>query len=64
MNIIFNGEACQTHAPTLAALLAEYGFDGRIATARNGDFVPRALRDATPIHAGDRIEVVAPMQGG
>ncbi|WP_333683702.1 sulfur carrier protein ThiS [Pontibaca methylaminivorans] len=64
MKITLNGEARRTSAATLADLLAECGFDGRIATARNGDFVPRTQRDATPIHDGDRIEVVAPMQGG
>lgn len=64
MNITFNGEARRTDAATLAELLAECGLDGRIATARNGDFVPRAQRAATPIHDGDRIEVVSPMQGG
>jgi sulfur carrier protein len=35
-----------------------------VATALNGDFVPAGLRAATPIRDGDRIEVVAPMQGG
>lgn len=64
MNITLNGEPRRTAAATLADLLVEAGFDGQNATARNGDFVPRAARAATPIHDGDRIEVVAPMQGG
>ncbi|RJL18091.1 sulfur carrier protein ThiS [Paracoccus siganidrum] len=64
MNITLNGEARQTEAATLADLLAEQGLNGKLATARNGDFVPAGLRAATPIHDGDRIEVVAPMQGG
>ncbi|MDO5704201.1 MAG: sulfur carrier protein ThiS [Paracoccus sp. (in: a-proteobacteria)] len=64
MNITLNGAAQQTGAATLADLLTEQGFGPKVATARNGDFVPAALRDATPIAEGDRIEVVAPMQGG
>ncbi len=64
MHITLNGEARRTKAATLADLLAEQGFGPKVATARNGDFVPAGLRGTTPIAAGDRIEVVAPMQGG
>lgn len=64
MNITLNGEPCRTKAGTLADLLVEQGFDGSIATAKNGDFVPRTQRASTTINEGDRIEVVAPMQGG
>ncbi|MFE3835884.1 sulfur carrier protein ThiS [Pseudogemmobacter sonorensis] len=64
MDITLNGEACRTHAATLADLLAEQGFGAKVATARNGAFVPAARRAATPVAQGDRIEVVAPMQGG
>ncbi len=64
MNITLNGEARQTAAATLADLLAEQGFGPRVATARNGDFVPAGQRATTPLAEGDRIEVVAPMQGG
>ena len=64
MNITLNGTARQTAAATLADLLTEQGFGTKVATARNGDFVPVALRATTPVTEGDRIEVVAPMQGG
>lgn len=64
MNITLNGTARQTAAATLADLLTEQGFGAKVATARNGDFVPVALRTTTPVTEGDRIEVVAPMQGG
>ena len=64
MNITLNGAPCRTDAATLALLLAEQGFGPKVATARNGDFVPASLRPATPIAEGDRIEVLAPMQGG
>ena len=60
-----NGDTIETAAPTLASLLAELGYgDAKVATALNGDFVPAARRGQTPIAAGDRIEIVAPRQGG
>ena len=63
MTILLNGAPWETRAASLAELLDEGGF-GRVATARNGEFVPAGLRANTPIHDGDRIEVLAPMQGG
>lgn len=63
--IIVNGDPVATHAATLAELVAELGHAGRrVATARNGDFVPERARTATPLKRGDRIEIVAPRQGG
>ena len=64
MNITLNGEPATTGAATLAELLEERAFGARVATARNGDFVPGALRAATPLAEGDRVEVVTPAQGG
>lgn len=64
LTLTLNGQTCRTTAATLAALLEEQGLTGRLATARNGNFVPAAQRTATAIAEGDRIEVVAPMQGG
>jgi sulfur carrier protein len=64
MNITLNGEPAHTGAATLAGLLEEKGLGSKVATARNGDFVPRDARAATPLADGDRIEVVAPTQGG
>lgn len=64
MNITLNGTPRQTRAATLAALLDEQGLGGKVATARNGDFVPAAQRATTTLAEGDQIEVVAPMQGG
>lgn len=64
MTILLNGTPWQTRAASLADLVAEGGFGHRVATARNGEFVPAGLRAGTPIRDGDRIEVVAPMQGG
>ena len=38
--------------------------DATVATALNGEFVPARARGATPVKDGDRIEIVAPRQGG
>ncbi|MFA5898379.1 MAG: sulfur carrier protein ThiS [Hyphomicrobium sp.] len=63
--ITVNGEAVATSAVTLEALIFERGLEGaRIATARNGDFVPARARAVTYIEAGDRIEIVSPRHGG
>lgn len=60
-----NGETAETRAATLAELLAERGFaEAAVATALNGEFVPRAARAETRLAANDTIEIVAPRQGG
>ncbi len=64
MKIVLNGDAREVSASTLLALLEECGFSGRVATALNEEFVPAHLRDSQPLKDGDRVEVVAPMQGG
>lgn len=64
MNLYVNDEP-QALAPDLAALLDRLGLsDAVVATALNGRFVPSAERASTPLRAGDRVEVLAPMQGG
>ena len=63
--IVVNGEEAETEARTLAELVADRGFaEGEVATALNGDFVPRQARAATQLARGDRVETVAPRQGG
>ena len=65
MRIFLNDDAHDVDAATLAAALDSLGFAGRkIATAVNGRFVAAAARPSTRLTDGDRIEVVAPMQGG
>ena len=64
-SIVVNGEATETGAATLAELVAFLGYnEGQVATALNGDFVPRGARAETKLAAGDSIEIVAPRQGG
>lgn len=65
MTIVLNGEVVETTAANLAALLTEIELDEAVvATALNGEFIAGDEREKTEISAGDRIEVLAPMQGG
>lgn len=65
ITILVNGETAETRAATLAELIAERGFaEAAVATARNGEFVPRAARADTKLADNDEIEIVAPRQGG
>jgi sulfur carrier protein len=64
-SIVLNGEPMETMARTLADLVASRGFaETAVATAVNGAFVPREARAATLLSASDRVEIVAPRQGG
>jgi sulfur carrier protein len=65
MRILVNGAWRDTAASDLASVLQEMGFGGSVvATALNGEFVPASARDAARVADGDRLEVLAPMQGG
>lgn len=65
MKLIINGEERQIEAGTLSALLTALDYEGDwLATALNGDLVPRADRARTALSDGDRIEILAPKQGG
>jgi sulfur carrier protein len=65
MTLIVNGEPREVLVGTLAEALQalDYG-EAKVATALNGEFVPARARGATPVRDGDRIEIVAPRQGG
>ena len=65
MNVIVNGASRETRAPDIAELLIELGYgDSVVATALNGEFVPATARSRARLGDGDRVEVLAPMQGG
>ncbi len=65
MKIIVNGEALETGAPTLTALLDDLGKgEAKVATSVNEVFVPKAQRAEYSLQGGDRVEIVAPRQGG
>ena len=65
MKITVNAKPHDISAATLDAALTELGLTSpALATALNGAFVSRAKRVDTVLTEGDRIEVLAPMQGG
>ncbi len=65
MQISINGTMHDVKATNLAELLSECGYTtDRLATAVNETFVPRAQRSTTELTANDRVEILAPMQGG
>ena len=65
MKVIVNGESLEAQAVTLADLLVELGYESDwIATAINGELVAGDRRDVTTLADGDRVEVLAPRQGG
>jgi thiamine biosynthesis protein ThiS len=66
MQIEVNGERREVPAGiTVAALLAELGvLGGPVAVERNRAIVPRAQHASTPLHDGDRLEVVQFVGGG
>jgi sulfur carrier protein len=65
LKITVNGEARITEARSLDELCRELALtDAKIATARNGDFVPASERGTAALAEGDAIEIVSPRQGG
>ena len=65
MKILVNGAWRDTTAAEIASVLEELGYaDGVVSTALNGEFVAAAARARTRLSEGDRLEVLAPMQGG
>ena len=46
LEVVVNGERARTRSRTLAELLVELGYgEAKVATARNGDFVPLRKRE-------------------
>jgi len=65
MKILVNGAWHDTFARELSGALQELGYGGAlVTTAVNGEFVAAAARARTPLAEGDRLEVLAPLQGG
>ena len=65
MKILVNGAWRDIGAANLATVLEELGYgDSVVATAVNGEFVPATSRTDARLTEGDRLEVLAPMQGG
>ena len=66
IEVSVNGEAVELSAAcTVSQVLQLRGFAGECnAVAVNMEFVPRAEYDRLVLKQGDRIDVVAPVQGG
>lgn len=65
INVTLNGQIVRTRSATLDDLLRERGLEiQKVATALNGDFVPKHARAETRLAPEDRIEVVSARQGG
>jgi sulfur carrier protein len=65
MKVLVNGDWRDVSTTLLASVLQELGYrDGAFATAVNGTVVPSTARARAVVLEGDRIEVLAPMQGG
>ena len=65
MILVVNGEPQEAEADTIAVALEALGYEGAcVATALNGDFVPKRKRAETAVKEGDRLEILAPRQGG
>jgi sulfur carrier protein len=65
VRLVVNGETRNVEATTLLSALEALDFaEAKVATALNGEFVPARARGATLLKDGDRIEILAPRQGG
>ncbi|MCK9469152.1 MAG: sulfur carrier protein ThiS [Porticoccaceae bacterium] len=49
---------------TLAELIAQCATSPSTVAAINGTFVPRSRHADHPLQNGDRVELLAPMEGG
>lgn len=65
MMIFVNGEKITETFSTLYDVCCAMTPDSEsVATAVNGDFVPKTLRKTTVLSDGDHIEIIAPLEGG
>jgi thiamine biosynthesis protein ThiS len=69
MEIVLNGQPREVNldpeAATVDTLTTALGMKAdRVAVERNGEIVRRAEWTATPVHSGDRFEIVQFVGGG
>ncbi len=65
MMIFVNGEKITETFVTLYDVCCAMTLDAEsVATAVNGDFVPKTLRQVTVLSDGDHIEIITPLEGG
>jgi len=65
MKVILNGDERVVAAENVAALVEVLGMKGdRVAVELNREIVPRAQWAGTPLHDGDKLEIVHFVGGG
>lgn len=65
ITVVVNGNPESTIATTLQAWVEARGvLPAAVATAVNGNFVPRSLRAQQPLAEGDTILTFQPIEGG
>jgi sulfur carrier protein len=65
ITVVVNGNPESTAARTLQAWVEARGaLPAALATAVNGNFVPRSLRAQQPLTEGDTILTFQPIEGG
>lgn len=65
MDIILNGEPVSLESDLLTDVLAVLGFADRgVAVAVNEAFVAKAVWPDYRVRAGDRLDVLSPIEGG
>ena len=67
LSIVVNGAPhfCRDERSTVADLLSELALTGkRVAVEMNGEIVPRSRYEASPLAAGDKLEIIAAVGGG
>ncbi|HET9113584.1 MAG TPA: sulfur carrier protein ThiS [Burkholderiales bacterium] len=66
IELTINGARKQIHkSATVDDLIIELDLVGKkLAIERNGDIVPRSAYPATPLQAGDKLEIVVAVGGG
>ena len=65
MKVILNGDERVVAAENVAALVEVLGMKGdRVAVELNREIVPRARWAETPLHEGDKLEIVHFVGGG
>ena len=67
MQIVLNGESVvlNDETSTIAALIKQLQLTGkRIAVEINEEIVPRSAHANTPLHEGDKVEIVHAIVGG
>lgn len=65
MTLFVNGEHITEKFATLYDLCTFMTDDSEaVATAVNGEFIPKTRRQSTYLSDGDHIEIIAPLEGG